>query len=221
MRVGSFATMITPGRERDSSGYVEMRHGDTYSIRLCNYGNAPCDAEVSIDGKSIGLFRVNSRQDITLKGKPGDSGCFTFYQEATREAAASGVLDVTKDNRGLIEVLFRPGRSREREKAVLTSGLGLSEPDCGFFTGEREQKTSGGISFGFASKGITRGGPSPQAGITGLSGHQNQQWQDIPNLLYDQNAEVKISLRLVSFGDYGPRPLTPALQANPGPAPVS
>ncbi len=60
MRVNSFSVMVPEGQERDS-GHVELRHNTQYSLRLGNHdSNRHCDAQVSVDGKEIGNFRINA-----------------------------------------------------------------------------------------------------------------------------------------------------------------
>lgn len=226
MRVGSFSVMVPQGKERSSDGYVEMVHGRVYSLRLCNHYSARCDAVVSMDGKMVGAFRIDSRQDIVLETSPNDpsKGCFTFYEAASAEGIVAGSDTVSKDDRGLIEVTFKPERSRLRSTmAHVTSGVrteGLMKggsTSCDFagddeHTVEREQKTSGGIRFGFSAQ--------PKSGITGLSGESKQTFHHVDPLDYDPASEVKITLRLVGFNRDTPRPLVSTTRANPVPAPV-
>lgn len=236
MRVGSFSVQIPEGRERDS-GHVVLDHGRQYTLRLGNHQDRPCDAHVTVDGKSLGGFRVNAREYVTLERSPNDNGRFTFYLDGTADAVTAGIGEVPAVDKGLIQVRFVPERRRERPvgTVVKTAGLrsrggpgGQSQgpvgepaswrapsqhpydgPQC--FAGEAEEKTSGGL---------LRGGLGFAPGGTGISGHSNQSFVTVADLDGDEAEAVTISIRLVG-PDNTPRPLK-AVQprANAVPDPV-
>jgi len=189
MRVSNFSVLVHPGNERDS-GHVEVSHGEVYTIKLGNHEHRRCDAEVVVDGKSVGNFRLNAFGSIILERPAHDTGKFTFYKSNSREAEAANKDGVAKDDRGLVQVKFRPEKIEAYRK--------------------REEKTSGirGQSMGFAG----------EEGITGLSGRSDQQFTSVACLDYDESAKVTISLRLVCGGVV--RELTPAARGNAVPAAV-
>jgi hypothetical protein len=89
MRVGNFSVLVYPGVERDS-GYVQLAHGTQYRVKMINhYANRQVDAEVAVDGKPVGTFRLWGGADMTLDGPPDKSGLFTFYARDTEEFAAA------------------------------------------------------------------------------------------------------------------------------------
>lgn len=217
MRVGNFSVLILPGRERDS-GHVVVPHGSVYSIRLGNhfYGRR-CDAEVTIDGKHAGTFRLESGATMTLERPAHDEGRFTFYRNCSNEAKLAGVIKVANNDRGLVQVVFKPEHEVKRwpvpESRYTPAGWATTDCDG------PEEKTSGGI---LRSRGLVSNCSAPlSTGITGLSGHSNQQFHTVADLVYDHSQDTTITVRLVA-GDEGPRELTPApaRRSNPVPEPV-
>jgi hypothetical protein len=108
MYQNSFGVSVEGGRERES-GYVEMRHGSTYKLRLRNDRSVPCDATLEIDGKDMGSFRIGPHGKILIERPANESKKFTFFKSDTREARQSGQAGVAFDAKGLIKVTFRPG----------------------------------------------------------------------------------------------------------------
>ncbi|MCI5131037.1 MAG: hypothetical protein D3904_05815 [Candidatus Electrothrix sp. EH2] len=74
MRLDNFSVEILNGRELDS-GYVAMKHDTKYALRLSNFGDLRCDAEVEIDGKPVGVWRVPSNKQIVIERPVHDTGC--------------------------------------------------------------------------------------------------------------------------------------------------
>ncbi len=128
MKLGEFAAVIPEGKER-ADGYVEMRHGQQYTLRLTNYSIQRCDAEVMIDGGKVGLWRVDPGRDFTLDRPVHDTGKFTFYRADSEDGRRAGILKA--DHTGLISVTFKPEREYEFEglhgsRAPRAGGTGLS-----------------------------------------------------------------------------------------------
>ncbi len=212
MRYGNFSVLVNEGREH-GSGHVGLAHGQQYTLRLGNHGNQRCDARVEIDGKDMGTYRLGAYQSWNLERVSHDSGRFTFFQADSPEAATAGVGEVANEQRGLIQVTFRPERVRRYDPCVETRGAlgamphnsgtprsfdpGTIQMDCCF---DRSEKTS--------------------AGITGLTGHSGQQFVTVASLDYDPTGEVVITLRLMQDARVDAvRKLEPA-RGNPTPAPV-
>ncbi|MCI5220132.1 MAG: hypothetical protein D3914_13325, partial [Candidatus Electrothrix sp. LOE2] len=105
MRLGIFSVEILKGKELNS-GYVAMKHNTKYALRLSNFGDLRCDAEVEIDGKPVGAWRVYPRNDIFIQRPIHDRRSFTFYKLGTREAQEAKL--VQSDKLGLISVTFKP-----------------------------------------------------------------------------------------------------------------
>lgn len=203
MRVGNFSLMIPEGREKDS-GHVELAHGTVYRIKLINhFYDRRCDATVTVDGKEIGCFRMDiGNSTVILERGVNDDGKFTFFKDDSEEAQAAGVSSVCVNSKGLIQVVFQPERPR-----VQYVNRNYRGGACG-----QSMKSE---NFGLCSFSMEK----TSAGITGLTGHSNQNFYHVPNLVYDPGQEVTISLRLVCGMEV--RPLLEVKKSNPIPEPVS
>ena len=120
MRLGNFSVEIPRGNYLDS-GYVAMKHNTKYALRLCNFGDLHCDAEVEIDGKPVGAWRVPSNGRIVIERPVHDTGCFTFYKIGTGEAKKAEL--VCSEKLGLITVLFKPEKKVDQGFSVLQMNL--------------------------------------------------------------------------------------------------
>lgn len=197
MRTNSFSVRVVGGREVDG-GYVEMRHGQQYSLRLSNQRGVRCDVRVEIDGKDIGTFRVDSYGSIELERMPDDSGRFTFYRTGSSEGDKIGLSDIPSSDRGLIRVTFTP---EKRTTVWVYNGTPIetvypedSDVRCCSVT------------------------DSYESGGTGLSGHSSQSFTNVGALDYDYDGKTVIHLRLVYKDTDEPRPLV--AHTTPVPPPV-
>ncbi len=211
MRIGSFSVLIAEGYEH-GTGHVGLRHGQVYTLRLGNHGSPRCDAQVTIDGKDMGLYRINGHDNLVLERNSQDKGRFTFFRAESVEARESGVLVVNTEDRGLVQVRFKPERMRRQDPYNPFKSRGPSGQSVGGCF-DVEEKTSGGI--GMVPQNMS-------AGITALTGQSDQQFVTVAGLDYDPNGEVVISLRLVEMEAVaqGPRELKPVSMANPVPRSV-
>jgi hypothetical protein len=118
--------------------------------------------------------------------------------------SASGEAVVGREDKGLVQVTFYP----ERAPRQVTEQLCIRDPDVP----KAAEKTSINNWSGM------------NAGITGLSGHSDQQFVNVGPIDRDETAIVMISLRLVSATapSTEPRPLPErnAETSNPVPKPV-
>ncbi|MCW5212381.1 hypothetical protein VU04_05685 [Desulfobulbus sp. TB] len=205
MRLGNFSVEIPKGKELDS-GYVAMKHNTKYALRLSNFGDLRCDAEVEIDSKPVGVWRVSSNDSIIIERPTHDTGCFTFYKAGTREAKKAEV--VRSDKLGLISVTFKP-----EEKIEIDCFLDLSLDEnvdfCLDCDGEDNDELDLCLSLDDAEESLEAGG-------TGLSGKSEQEFHTVRPLDYDETGFVRINLRLVCETDE-PRPLTPVSTPIPPP----
>lgn len=201
MYLNNYSVVVTPfvgdpNTPEGSAGYVSIAHGQKYKLRLRNSNNTRCDAEVFVDNKHVGTWRIDGRNTITIERPADDTGHFTAYLTDSHDGRQAG-LDTGRTENGLIQVIFRPERKpqfnpRQGEKGVIQASL----------SSER------GLSFASTS----------EMG-TGLSGHSGQQFGTAAHIDYEPGAEVTISLRLIG-ADESPRPLSPSHRGNPVPPPV-
>jgi len=216
MRIQDFELTIEPGYETDG-GYVQMEHDTPYSIVMRNASRRRCDADVRVDGKPIGTFRIGDYRRVRLDRPADDDGRFTFYRADSKKGKKAGLEKVSSSEMGLVQVRFMPEREREvftpRSKGWEARGWEARDWEDGVL---RSMSCSQPISSSSPMYGASAGG-------TGLSGHSNQKFYDVAALDYDENREVVISLRLVEVKNprktKGVRKLKP-VSANTVPSPV-
>lgn len=236
MRVGNFSLLVPEGRECDS-GHIELAHGSVYCIKLMNHCYSKrCDALVTVDGREVGFFRLDKGGNLVLERPTNDRGRFTFFRADSQEAQEAGLADVSVNMRGLIQVIFKPEKyytPPPQKVSQVSSGpsfpvlreaipptqvnptwaYGGCEKTCGCFGGEKSpvSKSAELQSLGCCNR--------TQEGITGLTGHSNQNFYTVTNLDYDPNEEVMISVRLKC--GLVVRPLESVRKSNPVPEPVA
>lgn len=185
MELNGFRVSILGSQEETSDGYVTMQHNQQYSIQLFNHhkGNGcakPCDAEVYVDEKYCGTFRVSHGQYVVIEHPIHDKGRFTAYRPDTWEGSVSGV-DRMGSERGLIKVVFKPGS----KKAVMPVVNCTVYNSCGGLNGyyNTTSCSSEPVMRRLSSMG------------TGLSGSSSQNFYNVDELNYDE-APTTIYLRL-------------------------
>lgn len=87
---------------------VALEHGTEYAIRLSNTSSQRCDAIVRVDGKQIGIWRVNAQSHIDIQRPADDTKRrhLTFYKAGTAEAAMASIS--ANSSNGDIVVTFTP-----------------------------------------------------------------------------------------------------------------
>ena len=105
MKLGSYSLEIVGGTET-AGGYVSLRHGQTYRVRMVNHGTTRCDAKLEIDGAEMGVFRIDPGKQISIERPSGTDGCFTFFEMATPEAHTAGIKSMPQT--GLVRATFIP-----------------------------------------------------------------------------------------------------------------
>jgi hypothetical protein len=104
MKLEPYEVKVPEGRE--SEGYVYLRHNTQYTLLLKNLAHTRCDAEVRIDGREVGAWRVPALKTVIIERPVHDTGRFTFYEVGSREADKAGISE--SDQLGLLTVVFRP-----------------------------------------------------------------------------------------------------------------
>jgi hypothetical protein len=217
MRFGNYSVEVVGGDE-DFSGYVGMRHAATYSLRLYNDSNVRADAEVRIDGKEVGVFRVEPWSNIVLERPINDKGKFTFFRKSSKEAKDIGANSISKFDTGLVQVTFKP----EKHKPVgsIWDMVGPTKTQPYWPHNPHEPRYEVMCSTG---RHVSSGpcGQSVSAGITGLTGKSSQKFINVTELDYDPLGVTIISLRLIERAtNDSPRPLVSYNRGNPVPSPV-
>lgn len=197
MKLADFSIVVPEGVELPD-GFVEMEHGQRYTLQLSNFGNRRCDANIFIDGSGVGCFRVNANSSVTLEHPVNDAGCFTFYRLGTSEAKAAEIKSSTET--GLITVTFFP----EIEARPMRF---MPEDSHGKGTIPAPEERAAPLLDTHA------------AGGTGLSGRSMQKFGPMAAAITrDLAAAVTIHLRLICLKE-APRPLRPL--ATPIPPPLT
>lgn len=93
--------------KRGAYHYYGIPHLGEYRIKLTNDRETRCDAEVSVDGESVGKWRINPHSSITVERPAKLNRRFVFVEEGGSTARGAGVVSGRRDN-GLITVVFRP-----------------------------------------------------------------------------------------------------------------
>ncbi len=211
MLLNNCSVTVPEGREIDG-GYVEIPHGTVYTLLLENKRyDRRCDVKIEVDGKVVGEIQLSRYGTLRLRGPVDDNGCFTFYSVESVEAIQVGAQNVAKNDRGLVQVTFKPEYLEPEEKTsgmVYRSAKGLSDDFGGSYGGQHQNTAR-------LRSGV--GGQSATAGVTGLTGNSGQKWRTVPPLKYDPSLETVISLRLIAVVNDGPREMQSMPKSNPVP----
>jgi hypothetical protein len=169
----------------ETDGYVTIPDKTTYVILIRNTSTSDGAAEISVDGTSIGKFKVYGDDFITIRRPSSTDESFVFRSEESIKEEASDVIG--KEHNGLIVV--------EWEQEDSTS----KDPFRGMMF--RSRGDNNGLQLYAA--------PSSRAGMTTLGPTTGQIYTTVPGLYcIDQKKSTRISLRLVL-----PEPVRP-LQTN-------
>ena len=135
--LGNFSVEIPEGNKQ-VDGYVDIDHNTKYSIKISNAGDRPCDAEVGVDGKQVGIWRLPSGKSVVLERPAHDTGRFTFYKFDSAEAQKAE-LDLD-DNIGLVSVLFKPEKPPVYTDSETKYSIRDFEPGGTGLSGKSEQR---------------------------------------------------------------------------------
>lgn len=173
------------GKQEDEAGYVRMTHEEEYIVSMRNNTPHECDAELIIDGTTVGEFRIGPRRTVRVERPSHEARKFTFLEINSFEADMAGLHDVSPEDLGLVQVVFKPEIIRQQKpiKRPIKPHLYAGQ-DANFSITE-------------CSANLTRG-----AGGTGLGEHSNQEFYEVPSLTTRREDWVRISLRLTSGGKY-------------------
>ncbi len=221
MYLNKFSVRIPEGQE-NTSGYVEMVDGTQYTIVLRNDRDVHCDANVEVDGKHIGTFRIWAHSNIKLERPLSDSGKFTFFRTGSYGFLKSDLARVPTDLLGLVKVTFTPEKrpqyyiskqyylpNIEYDKYYSPS---VGDPITWIYNSDTITYTNTS-----ACSCSTTAGLSASPGGTGLSGHSDQGFYKVDDLHYDFSQQTTIYIRLICSDKEDPRPLRPVMNSTPIP----
>ena len=160
MREGDYEALIPEGDEVEN-GKVILDHGTSYSIALRNRSEQMCDAIVHIDGKMVGVWRIDPQSGIRIHRPVTDTGKFTFYTLGSPEAMDAAIAD--NHQTGIVSIQIKP----ERRKVYRAESMELrgAVPRCA----ESEKRGGTGLS-GFSNQEFSEAAPitydSPDTFVT-------------------------------------------------------
>lgn len=176
------------------NGYVALDDNTEYKLLLTNNKSGRCDAHVFIDGESVGIFRVNGYQTITIERPVSVNRKFVFMREKTQNIAKKG-----KDENGLVRVIFRPEEiSYDLENYELSDSYNSK----GLMARGRGIKSSNGIikksfNLSMGSDAIPQS-TEYESGLTVLGDTSRQNFSSVSKLTnIDTKNITTINLRLV------------------------
>jgi hypothetical protein len=167
----------SPWPAHESDGYVYLKHDTCYSISMTSKESLRKDAQVYIDGKYVGTWRLEPFRDVKIERPVHAPNKFTFYAAGSQEFVSSDLNSVDRQNLGLIQVVFIPEKKVDYSELDQVYSLGGSK-----------------------SIGTMRGGG------TGLSAPSSQTFGTASEMITDSSKAVAISLRLREAKDE-PKPL--------------
>lgn len=104
-------------------------HGTTFFIQLKNYSTAArCDACIYIDGKFIGLFRINKNAETLIKRPQHSQRSFVFYKTDSSEGTKGG-LSIPNHKQGTIEIIFQQ-ETIPMPRRIATDGMICAGGTC-------------------------------------------------------------------------------------------
>ena len=218
--LNGFSVSIPETRNEDCMGNVKIDHKQQFRIRLHNSHKfngcgKPADADVYVDGKHVGTFRVSYGQTVMLEHPINDNGKFTAYRKGSSEAYQAGI-NAYSDDAGLIKVVFKPGTKtcpvvtiNAWTQPITYSPNWYCNLDNVTYRGGYSTNTQS-MSYNndcattkccVSSENKTRGAVS---GGVGLSGMSNQSFHETDKLLYDEQSHT-VYLRLIFDAEDMPR----------------
>lgn len=102
----------------DDKGRVPLRDGTIYKISLKNYYDRDASAEISIDGRLVGVYLVKAKSKLLVENPIIADGKFTFYKVSSGPGKELKEDDQTRDDLGLIKVTFTLLKKKLDEKST-------------------------------------------------------------------------------------------------------
>ncbi|CAH1261300.1 CFLAR [Branchiostoma lanceolatum] len=198
LETGGYRVGIVGGKhyEIDEEEFVEMDHGSSYRIRLTNTHPRPCDAQLAIDGKEVGTWRLDPHQEVELERPEDEQMCFSFF--STRMAPAEAGIRRGEEENGLVQVTFTPEKRIEREERTV-----VKDPYRGGDMVAGDDTASSDSSSQDEDEPFRSDTPlNWSSGATALQGVSRQEFEQVEGEMErDEEAQVVMILRLVARTD--------------------
>jgi hypothetical protein len=159
------------GGNHKHNRYVEMKHGQQYSVLMHNNTNISCRATLKIDGEHMGNFYISPNESINIDRPVHSAKVFTFYRtdRINPTPHRTGIIPGNPIN-GLVEVTFVPSKIYKYSSFNTPMSIPLSNDGL----------------LGCYSEGGTA-----------LSGHSHQRFVDAGDMDLNFSRQVTLSYRLV------------------------
>lgn len=145
-----------------------LNHGDTYKICLRNNSfNQKANANIFIDGKSIGMFRLNNNDKIIIERPAESAKKLTFYDAESVQGAMSR-LDINSPDIGCLKVVIDVESRALPLRVGRPTGYSYDYPDC----------------------------LSSKIGGTGLSGSSSQRFVAAEDIVTSERVVILAKMRL-------------------------
>lgn len=186
--------------------YTSLPEKSEYKLKLINKGDTKVDADVMLDGKDVGTWRVNPYSSTIIERPANEQRKFVFVSEIGSIARRTGAIAGKGDN-GLIKVTFTPEKKVYVTAREITSKVyeptrrNLKSSGDSFASSKRRTGFASPPRMNLASRneslGIRNLSPS-RAGVTVLGGRSNQSFVSVNTLAeIDYNRITTIMIRLV------------------------
>ena len=184
-----------------------MDHEQEYTIDIGNYTNRRADADILVDGKSIGVFRLNPYQSFKIERTINQERKLTFLCSDSEEFRESGNVE-GKYNNGMIEVYIYPEIQPENivyiPAPVASVNYSLRSPSrSSLRSSSRSSLQSPSRSSlqssprsSLQSTSTSRSLSNYSEGATGMGRHSYQKFQSVDRIVRD-NRVILIRMRLV------------------------
>jgi hypothetical protein len=181
---------------KNGYNYIALEHNAEYSLTLFNESSSRCDAEVSIDGRSIGTFRVKPYNSVHIERPATRHQKFVFLQEDTGIAYRAGISN-GKSTNGLVSVKFSPEYPRhDMSKSVWAPASRQCRMSFGLESGSLTNSTN--QMYSCDSNGFKEFN-TLSSGATALGDHSSQTFESVSPLReIDHSRKATITFRLIA-----------------------
>jgi hypothetical protein len=174
--------------------YASLPEKSEYKLKLVNKGDTRADADVMLDGKEVGRWRVNAYSSIIVERPTNQQRKFVFVSEVSPIARRTGTVAGLNEN-GLVKVVFTPEIRYVREISYKTY-----EPVNSVSERRRYRASPSPESAAPTSRrSLMSGRLSPtRAGVTVLGNRSDQSFVSVDTITrIDYDRITTIMIRLV------------------------
>lgn len=149
----NFGVRIDSGYvKKIDENYVAMEHNSEYTLTLQNYLDTICDANVSIDGRSVGKFRIDPQSSIQIERPASQNRKFVFLRDDSGEADRAGITS-NKYMNGVVVVEFIPEKMNFSKVAWKANSVSYSMASNRSVNAARQSSFSNDLSSGATALG--------------------------------------------------------------------